>query len=128
MPGHYFPFFLTSLSYSGLLYCHSGFWQKTAFLVHFQHVAWVTKRKKGEILLYFKTKLKLLGSVCSLVTLRTLRCVLLKPTQDLWLCYDAPVTNAGLRMGPFPHGFPTTPPHFLSWSSLGHSSHPAHPK
>lgn len=76
------------------------------------------KGKKKEILLYFKTKLKLLGSICSLVTLRTLRCVLLKPTQDLWLCYDAPVTNAGLRMGLFPHGFPPTPPRFLSLGVL----------
>lgn len=75
-------------------------------------------KKKGEILLYFKTKLKLLGSICSLVTLRTLCCVLLKPTRDLWLCYDAPVTFAGLRMGPFPHGFPLTPPRFLSLGVL----------
>lgn len=108
--------------------CHSGFWQKIAFLAHFQHVAWVTKRKKEkkkkEILLYFKTKLKLLGLICSRVTLRTLCCVLLEPTQDLSHWSDVAVTNTGLRMGIFPEGLPPTPPHFLSLRfSLGRSFH-----
>lgn len=76
------------------------------------------KKKEKEILLYFKTKLKLSGLTCSPVTLRTLHCVLLEPTQDLSLWYDAAVTKAGLRMGLFPHRLPPTPPHFLSLGFL----------
>lgn len=119
MPAYCRPFFLTSLSYLGSLYCHSGFWQKTVFLAHFQHVAWVTKRKKEEIRLYFKTKLRLLGWICSPVTLRTRLCGLLEQTQDLSLCYDAVVTNARAKNGNLsPTGFLLPhPPHFLSLGS-----------
>jgi hypothetical protein len=82
------------------------------------------EREKGrkENLLYFKTRLKLSGLVCSRVTLRTLRFVLLEPNQDLSHRHDVAVTNTGLRMGIFPHGLPLAPPHFLSLQfSLGHS-------
>lgn len=105
-------FFATLLSF-GLLYCHIGFWQKTTFLAYFQHVAWLPKRNKLEILLYFKTESSWAQFVPE-VALRTLNCVLLEQNQDLLHWCDGAMTNSRLWMGMGPHGFPPTPSHFLS--------------
>lgn len=109
------PLLFATLLTFGFLYCHIGFWQKTTFLDYFQHVAWLPKRNKLEILLYFKTESSWAQFVPE-VTLRTLNCVLLEQNQDLLHCTDVTgaMTNSRLRMGICPHGFPPTPPHFLS--------------